>query len=467
MQRHARVSTRLTRIAALAASAAVAVVLSAVAPAAAAPPSGNNGGKDIASTTENYVTTFYPIWFTHFQTTALPVPVNHFIGPNEISPVYQAVVAINDDTLYASTPLDVSGGPVGVVVPATPVAYSVLLVDPYGNVYPSGIPSRKAGEGTQTIEYALIGPDASDDLLGAEVVRLPLDHMIMIFRVDKHIGTEDVTTEAEEFRKGILANGVPTAVKPVEEFGVPVKTIADDLVRLAPIEFLRQTQVAVADDGWTPPLNRQEQKLSDDFDALFGDGSSLTDAERAQFAEGARSAHDALIANYLDHRGATNWTHFTNIGAWKKNVLDRASITEFCQYCNTIETAAYYHAFYDGNGAPLDGSNPGGYVLTFPADAIPDAERFWSVTAYTPNAIQPIPNALDKYLVASYTEGLETNPDGSISIYLAVTQPDGVPQANWLPVRDGAFNVMLRVYGVVPKSDIAKDKYLPPAIQLH
>ncbi|WP_438854594.1 DUF1214 domain-containing protein [Agromyces sp. M3QZ16-3] len=466
MHRRNGVRTRLTRTVALAASAAVALVLAIAAPAAAAPPSGNNGGKDIASTTENYLTTFYPIWFTHFQTTALPVPVNHFIGPSTISPIYQAVVAINDDTLYASTPLDVGDTPVGVYVPATPVAYSVLLVDPYGNVYPSGIPSRKAGEGTESIEYALIGPGASDDLLGANVVRLPLEHMIMIFRVDKHIGTDDVTDEANTFRTGILVDGVPTAIKPVEEFGVPVKTIADDLVRVAPIDFLRQMQVAVADDGWTPPLTRQEQKLSDDFDALFGDGSSLTSAERAQFARGARSAHDALIANYLDSRGSTNWTHFTNIGAWKKNVLDRASITEFCQYCNTIETAAYYHAFFDGNGAPLDGSNANGYVLTFPADAIPDAERFWSLTAYTPQAIQPIPNELDKYVVASYTEGLETNPDGSISIYMSVTQPDGVPVANWLPVRDGAFNVMLRVYGVVPKSDIAKDKYLPPAIQL-
>jgi len=465
MHRHNGVGSRMTRLAALAATAAAALALASVAPAAAAPPGGNNGGKDIASTTENYLTTFYPIWFTHFQTAELPVPVNHFIGPNEISPVYQAVVAINDDTLYASTPLDVSGDPVGVVVPATPVGYSVLLVDPYGNVYPSGIPSRSAGDGDQTIEYALIGPDATDDLLGAEVVRLPLEHMIMIFRVDKHIGTEDVTAEADAFRRGIEVNGVATAVKPVEEFGVPVKTIADELVRLAPLDFLRQMQVAVADDSWTPQLTRQEQKLSDDFDRLFGDGSGLTPGERAQFAQGARSAHDALIANYLDHRGSTNWTHFTNIGEWKKNVLDRASITEFCQYCNTIETAAYYHAFYDGNGAPLDGSNTEGYVLTFPADAIPDAERFWSLTAYTPQAIQPIPNPIDKYVVASYTEGLETNPDGSISIYMAEAKPDGVPEANWLPVSDRAFNVMLRVYGVVPKSDIAKDKYLPPAIQ--
>jgi hypothetical protein len=54
-------------------------------------------------------------------------------------------VAINDDTLYATSPIDLTGGPVIVTVPGTrrgSFAYSVLLLDPYGNIYPSGIPSK-------------------------------------------------------------------------------------------------------------------------------------------------------------------------------------------------------------------------------------------------------------------------------------------------------------------------------------
>jgi hypothetical protein len=60
---------------------------------------GHNGGKDIISTTRNYVETFYPLWFTHLQFNV--VPHNTFIGPNRISPLYQGVVAINDDTLVS------------------------------------------------------------------------------------------------------------------------------------------------------------------------------------------------------------------------------------------------------------------------------------------------------------------------------------------------------------------------------
>jgi hypothetical protein len=76
--------------------------------------------------------------------------------------------------------------------------------------------------------------------------------------------------------------------------------------------------------------------------------------------------------------------------------------------------------------------------MTFPADQIPQAERFWSVTAYTP-----------------HTPGLQTNPDGSISIFMSANRPPGVPTANWLPIAKQPFNIMLRVYGVVEGSDIA------------
>ncbi len=424
----------------------------------------NRGGQDVVTTTRNYLTTFYPIWFTHSQFAV--APKNELIGPDRISPLYQGVVAINDDTLYASSPIDVSGnGVVRLFVPQTEAGYSVLLLDPYGNVYPSPIPSKPAGVILPPTTYALVSADyPCSDVPGAFTARLPLDFMILIFRADKFSNGVDQTAAATSFRAALAINDVPTNVLPVREYAFPVKTIADGLIRIDPIEFLRMTQVAVRDTRSTPPLSPQERKLSDDFDALFGDGSNLGQQVRAQFSTGARTAHEAIVSNYLARTIANNWVHFTNIGEWKGAVLDRASITEFCQFCNTIDTAAYYHAFVDGTGAALDGSNPEGYVLTFPPGDAPEASRFWSLTAYTPEAIQPIPNPIDKYVVASYTPGLVSDSDGSISIYISRTQPAGVAEANWLPVSDRRFNIMLRVYGVVSKSDVARNKYAPPPI---
>jgi len=461
------------RLLQLAASFALAAVVALFVPAYAAGAEERLGNLDaerppgedgIFFTTKNYVETFYPLWFTHTQFKV--APHNQLIGPDKISPLYQGVVAINDDTLYASSPIDVTSGPVTLTVPETDAGYSVLLLDPFGNVYESGVPSKAAGVATPTTVYSLVAPDYSGPVLtGTTTVRLPLAFMVLIFRADRFSDDIDQTAEAAAFRAALEVNGSPTSILPVAEFAFPVKTIADTLVRRDPITFLSQTQQAIASAS-TPPLTQQEQKLSDDFDAMFGDGSSLSPEEEALFADGAGAAHDALLRNYLGNRDANNWIHFTNIGDWGGNVLDRASTTEFIQFGNGIETAAYYHTFLDGNGAPLEGSDPDAYyTLTFPPDAIPEASRFWSLTAYTPNAIELIPNPIDKYLVASYTPGLEESPDGSISIYISQTQPDGVPEANWLPVSDRAFNLMLRVYGVVPNSDVANNTYAPPPVE--
>jgi hypothetical protein len=79
--------------------------------------------------------------------------------------------------------------------------------------------------------------------------------------------------------------------------------------------------------------------------------------------------------------------------------------------------------------------------------SVPEAKRFWSVTAYTPDAIELVANPVDKYVVASYTRGLEYHADGSLSVYLARELPAGVPFANSLSLPQGMFNIMLRVDG--------------------
>jgi hypothetical protein len=187
---------------------------------------------------------------------------------------------------------------------------------------------------------------------------------------------------------------------------------------------------------------------------------------RSEFSAGAQAAHQLILDRYLTHTDwasiPTYWIHFTNIGDWGNQVIERSSITEFCQYCNTIKTAAYYHVFKDANGNPINGSNPQGYVLTFPPGEQPEATRFWSLTAYTPEAIELVPNSAHKYAVARYTPNLQLNNDRSLSVYMAQQLPAGVPMANWLPIPAGAFNIMLRVYG--PEESVEDNTYVPPGI---
>ena len=437
---------------------------------------------DTFVTTRAYVSQFYPLWFTYYQT-SLGTP-NRMVGPNKISPIYHYVVAINNDTVYASSFLDLSMEPVILTVPSTPVNYSVLTLDRYCDIFHSALPANTPGT------YALYGPGFDPNNLPTTVTQVPLpfNYMAIIFRADRFKlvnGVEqDMTTEADTFRRGMstmplcaylsrscpagVPLGGPTKIVPEIEFALPFKTIADSLIALDPIAFLRQLQTAV-DSPKTPPMSSEVKSLSDHFDALF---ASRTARDRSEFARGARAAHHLIVDEYHNHAGDTNWITFENIGEWGTNpdpgsstAVQRSSITEFIQYANDHEAAAYFHAFKDGQGVRLDGTDPRGYILTFPCDMIPATSRFWSLTAYTPEAIELVPNSAKKYLVASYTPDLQPNPDKSISIYMARDLPEGVPPANWLPIPPGPFNVMLRDYG--PLGSVLDGTYIPPPIEVN
>jgi hypothetical protein len=440
------------------------------------------------TTTKDYVAQFYPLWFTYYQT-SLGTP-NLMVGPDKISPIYQYVVAINNDTVYASSFLDLSMEPVIVTIPSTPANYSVLLLDRYCDIFHSdALPANTPGT------YALYGPGFDPDNLPVTVTKVPLpfNYMAIIFRADRFKlvnGVEqDVTTEADTFRRGMstmplctylgqscppgVPSGGPTKIVPEIEFAVPFKTIADNLIALNPIAFLQQLQTAV-DSPKTPTMSQGVHALSTTFDALF---ANMTANNTSEFASGAQAAHDMIVNQYLANTGNTNWITYQNIGNWCSNpnvfcanpdpgssgAVQRSSITEFIQYANDHKAAAYFHAFRDSGGSPLDGTDPNGYVLTFSPHEIPATSRFWSLTAYTPNAIELVPNLANRYLVASYTPGLLTNADGSISIYMARQLPPGAPAANWLPIPPGAFNVMLRDYG--PLGNVLEGTYVPPGIE--
>lgn len=422
----------------------------------------DTGSADAYATTVAYVSHFYPLWFTYYQSKvdSLIGTSNLLVGSDRVTPLYHFVVAINYDTLYSGVYLNLSTEPVVVTFPSNPdnVPFSILVLDPYGNEIKTEIPMQATGA------YAFTGPNFSGTLpKGVTGVPMPINYPALYVRVVKL----NQVANAEKFRAAfktqplsqylINPTGGATKILPEILFALPFKTVADTMIANQPIAFLKSLQKAVAAPN-TPQLDGPEQDLSDRFNALFGNG----DTQQFEFTAGAQKAHEMIVSNYLTHTGPTQWIHFRNIGDWGDNVLDRSSITQYIQLANSIETAAYYHTFSDSHGRPLDGSHPRGYVLHFSKDQIPAAKRFWSLTAYTPDAIELVPNSAKKYVVASYTPGLQYGPDGSLTVYMATQLPDDVPPANWLPVPPGKFNIMLRVYG--PDGSMVDNTYVPPGV---
>ena len=433
--------------------------------AAQSPPGARHiSTSDAYTTTVDYVTRFYPLWFTYYQSKvdSLIGTSNLTVGSDRVTPLYHFVVAINYDTLYSGVYMNLTAEPLVVTFPPNPenAPFSLLVLDPYGNEITTEIPAQATGA------FAFTGLNFSGTLpAGVTRVPMPINYPALYVRAVKLNQVE----RAEKFRAAIKSqplsqylinpNGGAARILPEILFALPFKTAADTAIKKDPIGFLKTLKIAVGAPN-TPPLDSASQKLSDDFNALFGNG----DTQQSAFSAGAQKAHEMIISNYLSHAGLTNWIHFRNIGDWEENVLDRSSITQYIQLANSIETAAYYHTFSDGSGQPLDGSNQRIYVLKFDKDQIPEAQRFWSLTAYTPDAIELVPNAAKKYLVASYTPGLHYDADGSLTVYMSAKRPAGVAEANWLPVPPGDFNIMLRVYG--PAGDVADNTYIPPAINI-
>lgn len=436
------------------------------------------------ATAYDYTVRFYPRWFTWVQAnlTAENSPssspqgvINRLAGPAGMGPEYKIVVAINDDTVYAQVFLDVSAAPMILTIPTYANSYSILQLDVYGNIFETALSNQPPHQATS---YALCLAGYSGDVPAGTVrVDIPYPLTVMILRIDKYSSSGiDQTAAANAFRASLLlqtleqfashATGIEggqTFIAPLFNYAPSVKLMADTGIAFAPEAFLATLQEAMASPT-TAPITADDRRLIDAFNGYFDAARNEVSRDSkllAAIIHGAQLAHAALINRWQSHRGATNWIHFSNIGHWGDQYLDRAALTEYIQYGNDAKAAFYANAFVDASGLPLDGANFA-YTITFPADNLPQASRFWSVTAYTPGAIELVPNPLDRYVVASYSH-LAAAEDGSITILVQAEQPRNEKDlAAWLPVPAGSFSLLLRIYG--PQGSAADGTYLPPKI---
>jgi hypothetical protein len=127
-------------------------------------------------------------------------------------------------------------------------------------------------------------------------------------------------------------------------------------------------------------------------------------------------------------------------------IMERAVGAAMGIYGNSQEEAVYTAFQVGADGQPLDATKK--YLLHFNADQVPDVKYFWSMTMYDLPGRLLVGNPLGRYAIGSRTEGLKTNDDGSIDIYLQSETPGANAESNWLPTpENGNFYMVLRMYG--------------------
>lgn len=429
------------------------------------------------ATAYNFMVRFYPRFMT-FSSQEFPGSLhNQFQAPVEpMGPEYKAVVAINDDTLYDSALLNLTEQPQIVTIPPYQYTYSIIQVDCFGTVLDTPLKPTPSG-GT----YMLVGPNHSKsglNIAGVTNIYMPYNWTTLAIRTDKYYnqGSNNylcVTNAAENFRSNIAilplttwitnSSGGKTIYQSLSKFSAPVKTITDVAAQGFTERFLDVLQLATEAPS-TAPLSKSDRDLIANFNKLYNAASTAKSTNAlGMMLDGAKAAHNDIIANWKKHTIGNNWVYFNNIGNWGTNYLDRASGNEYIQYGNTAKTSYYAQAFTDKSTNLLVGTND--YTITFSSNQIPQCTRFWSITAYTPEDIELVSNEANKYVVASYTPGLVYGKDGSVTVYISNKAPtNSALTPNWLPTPTGNFSVMLRIYGPQGSATNATNTYIPPAV---
>ncbi len=416
----------------------------------------------------NYAIRFYPRFMTFFQQTyGKP---NRWTGPQSVGPKYGLVVAINVDTVYGEAFVDTTQGPQILTIPKTNVTYSLLTLDVWGNTFNSGV----NGAGT----YALVPRGWHGSLpSGVKRIQVPAGENTWIIRADRYAADgRNTDKQATRFRNDLRLASLSayksnpstgkTIVLPQAVYAPRMKEITDQAITESPRSFFTELQRALH-SPLTRPLTASDIRLSHAFDRAFATAKAAAAhgnyRPMSEITQAAVDAHTMIVDNWVSHVGKTRWVYFGNIGEWGTKYLDRASLSEYIQFGNNASAAGYYDAFTNTAGVPLDGSVINAYRITFTKSEIPQAKRFWSITAYIPPAVELFPNAGNKYVVGSYTPGLRKSADGSVTVYVQTTPPSKRLRANWLPIPKGPFSLLLRVYG--PTGNTATGNYTPPPIK--
>jgi hypothetical protein len=96
---------------------------------------------------------------------------------------------------------------------------------------------------------------------------------------------------------------------------------------------------------------------------------------------------------------------------------------------------------------------------------LPPVEAFWSLSVYGDDMFFT-EHPSGRYTIGDRTPGLTFGDDGSLELVLSHDEPptvaDGRP-VNWLPVPEGPFVLMLRLY--LPGDAVLEGDYRYPAVR--
>ncbi|KAG2493627.1 hypothetical protein HYH03_008144 [Edaphochlamys debaryana] len=404
----------------------------------------------------------------------------------------------NYDTVYSSTRTELSQAPYRVRVP--PVKgrfYSLVIYDAYQNTIVSLGSAQWITDG---IDLLLVGPSSPRDAVDSyralqtnlgpkvqgggphtEIIEVPTDLAIVLVRTLLLNQTTTVSEPDigpwEALKAGVSVAPYKTAVNPNATFARPPLPAVQLLnASVDPATWYAWATSVLAEFPPPPgylgyPLSGRLKRLG-----LFGGAafnfSSLPEDVRTALTWAVPIGNrllDAGILNRYEFLQSSNWRLSTRtLGYYGNDFYTNAVTSKGYWLPNTGVDAIYAFAFQDQEGAPLSGAQGAQYSLTLTKHSLQyDVARtgWWSLIVYDHQATL-VENPLKRYGVGDRTRGLVYADNGDLTLHLTSSPPrDPADLPNWLPVPDGPFVAVLRVYN--PTQDYLDGKVLIEPVVKH
>jgi hypothetical protein len=382
------------------------------------------------------------------------------------TPKDTAIVTPNSDTPYSMVQADLRAEPIVLCVPEIEKDryYSVQLTDMYAFNY-GYIGTRTTGNGAGC--FMIAGPDwsgetpegiakafKSETQFGLVIIRTQLFNPADIDNVKKIQDGYKVTPLSQ-----FLGKPAPPA-PPAIDF----PAFTDDAFKLKAFEYLNFLLQFAPEVPAEKELRAKFAKIGIvpgkpySLPAL-GDGKIATELGIKEGFEAIQKRRQGV--GTLEN-GWQVAKIFGDRAFYAGDYTMRAAAALAGIYGNDAVEALYPFAAQDNWGEKIDGSKHN-YTITFPANAFPPVNAFWSITMYDGKTQLLIDNPINRYLVNSpMLPGMKTNPDGSLTIYVQPTSPGPEKESNWLPAPNGPIYMVMRLY--LPKAEALDGTWKPPVV---
>lgn len=365
----------------------------------------------------------------------------------------RAITAPNNDTVYSSASLELSGGPVEVLVPSEPKRYfSVAFMDAFTDNFAYVGTRATRGQGGR---FWVVGPQWTGAApADVSVFRASTNDVWMLGRVLVD-GPQDLEA-AKALQQRISVRQVEASVRP-RRFTVAATRVED------PDNFLGVVNEMLA----RSPGGQGQTARADRFAALglgAGVGAASADvlaAWKDYLPRGLGALRGDSVSRELEVNG---WGYPPRgVGNFGTDDRLRAAVALGGLAALGEEEAMYFQATKDSAGDALTGARS--YRFRIPPGGIP-ADAFWSLTMYQ---AEPdgrfflVENPIQRYSVGDRTPGMVKNADGSVDILIQRQAPAGPLAANWLPAAAGSIRLSLRAY--LPRRELRERLWRVPPVE--